>query len=295
MFYKTAEFQTKIIPITRSNTVQLQKTAALHWTDVNAFPDRYSSLISNYITANRVRVGEYNPEFKYYRVIALHGDKMNDNGDWWHYGDPNDSTQPELLRYDESLGKQVFSTFNGRGSFKNHENDDVTKAVGLVLDTVATHEGKYIEALLAVDSIKDPELVRGIDMGYINNVSMGCLCAYSICSICEHKAFNEAEYCDHIKFQKSQTIYHKGEYKQVYEDNRGVNFIELSWVDVPADRDAKLLEKVANNIVLSEDGGIMYDAVMQTLSDAQFLCPNDYAKLLKVINYNTAKKIEEIK
>jgi intein/homing endonuclease len=176
MFFKQAICQnTKIIEINKNTIPQLYKTAAKHWTQLSAFPERYKSLFSNYIVANKIRVGEYNPEFKYYRVIAMHGDEMNQNGDYWRWGSLDSPDDPELLRYDKSLGMNVFSSFNGRGSFKNHNNDDVSNAVGLVLDTIPNHKEKSIEALVAVDKIKDPGLVRGIDMGYVKNVSMGCV------------------------------------------------------------------------------------------------------------------------
>ena len=120
------------------------------------------------------RIGSYDPEFHYYRVIALHGDVFNDNGDMFRWGSVDDPTMPELMRYDDLLGQNVYQTFVGRGNFKNHQNDDVSKAVGVILDVVPNMDGRYIEALLAVDSKKDPDLVRSIDKGYVNAVSMGC-------------------------------------------------------------------------------------------------------------------------
>ena len=174
-----------------------------------------------------------------------------------------DPTAPELMRYDETLGKNVYQTFVGRGNFKNHQNDDVSKAVGVILDVVPNMNGKFIEALLAVDSQKDPDLVRSIDKGYVNAVSMGARVAYSMCSICNHIARTESEYCIHIKGNKGGKIYHEGEFRDVYEDNRGVNFIELSWVTVPADRYALMLEKVANRGMSDETLaaiGIMIDS-----------------------------------
>jgi hypothetical protein len=276
MFFKSAKLKADIIPITHtaSQNGNLTKLAG-RWADLNSFPDRYKQLFANYKRANDISVGQYNPEFKYYRVIALHGDAPNDNGDFWHFGSKEDPTQPELLRYDDSIQKPVYSTFVGRGNYKNHENDDVTKAVGVILDAAPNHEGKLIEALLAVDSVKDPELVRGIESGYIDSVSMGCLCAYSICSICNNTATNESEYCDHIKYYKGRTINHQGSMVPVYEDNRGVNFIELSWVTVPADPHAKLLERVASyDMSLSENHKIIYQAMQQSFNDAKTIAKN---------------------
>jgi hypothetical protein len=292
MFYKQAEVSAEIIEINKKNMPYLKKTASSKWIGLDDFPKRYQDLVSNYVTANRVQIGTYNPEFKYYRVIALHGGIPNDNGDMWHWGSKEDPDEPELLRFDKGANKQVYQTFIGRGNYKNHNNDDVAKAVGLVLDAAPNEDGKFIEALLAVDTQKDPELIRGIDNNYIDSVSMGCLCAYSICSICGNEARNEMEYCDHIKHHKAQRIYQEGEYKKVYEDNRGVNFIELSWVDVPADRDAKLLEHVASKTIsLSENAFIMYSAIKKAMDDAQMVCGglDDYANLMRAIKQEIEK------
>ena len=279
MFWKQATLKTKVTEIRPENLPFLHKTAAKHWTDVTQFPQKYQELFNNYVVANRVHIGDYNPEFKYYRVIALHGDVPNDNGDLWWWGDPKNPEEPELLRFDKSANKHVFETFNGRGNFKNHENDDVTKAVGIILDAAPNYEGKFIEALIAVDSKKDPDLVRGIEAGYIDSVSMGCLCGHSICTVCGHKATNEYDYCDHLKYMKGQTISYNGELVKVAEDNRQVNFIELSWVTVPADQHAKLLEKVAKNwnIVLSANNNVLYSVIQQALADSKMISsPEEY-------------------
>lgn len=222
--------------------------------DVKVFSEKYASCLQQYVTAiekskfkqnSFQRIGDYDPEFHYYRVISVHGNIPNDNGDMFRWGDSDNPEEPELLRFEDGLGKYIYQTFVGRGNFKNHKNDDVSLAVGINLDVVANNQGKFIENLLAVDAKKDPELVRSIDKGYTTDVSMGAKVARSICSCCSHVAHNEDEYCDHIKNFKGQRIYVNGSMQDVYEDNRGVNFIELSWVTVGADKDAKLLEKIA--------------------------------------------------
>ncbi|MDD5353136.1 MAG: hypothetical protein PHS93_08265 [Candidatus Omnitrophica bacterium] len=303
MLYKSAVCKAEIQPITKDNVPFLKKFAS-RWVEFDEFPDRYKALFANYIKANSMRVGTYNPEFKYYRVIAMHGDIPNENGDLFLFGDISNPEQPELLRFDKNLNKQVYLTMAGRGNFINHQNDDVTKAVGLVLDVAPNHEGKFIEALLAVDTKKDPGLVRSIDMGITNSVSMGALCGYSICSICGNEAANVNEYCDHIKYHKARKIYHDGEYKLAYEDNRNVNLIELSWVTVPADPDAKLLEKIAkqspeilNEILANEDSKLIYANIINILNDASIIWANDndiYKKLLTAIRLESEKRSNSI-
>lgn len=71
---------------------------------------------------------------------------------------------------------------------------------------------------------------------------MGCRCGESICSICGNVATSEDDFCDHIINYKGSTF--NG--LPVWEDNRNIEFFEDSFVTTGADRDAKILEKVAN-------------------------------------------------
>lgn len=222
-------------------------------------PTKYAELLDGYRKASSLqRVAPLNPEFSFYRVMGLHGDAMNTNGDLFRWGSRKDDTQPELLRRitdaggkheaSSANGRYVYQTFIGKGNYKDHNNSKVADAVGILLDSVPNHTVKGIELLVAVDRSKDPMLVRGIDSGYITDVSMGCRVAYSLCNICDNVAHNELEYCAHIKNWKGQA-YSGPEtgWKNVIvaEDNRGVEFIEESWVTVGADTKAKHLEKIA--------------------------------------------------
>jgi|CXWL01.1.fsa_nt_gi hypothetical protein len=222
-------------------------------------PTKYAELLDSYKKASGLqRVAPMNPEFSFYRVMGLHGDAPNTNGDLFRWGSAKDPSEPELLRaMKDAVGKPVrlgggeryvYQTFIGKGNYKDHNNSKVADAVGIILDAVPNHKVKGIELLLAVDRSKDPMLVRGIDSGYITDVSMGCRVAYSICSVCTNVAHNEMEYCAHVKNWKGQA-YSGPEtgWKNVIacEDNRGVEFIEESWVTVGADTKAKHLEKIA--------------------------------------------------
>lgn len=256
MFVKYASWGDPIETYSKNNSnIKLASTQTFG--DIGTFPYKYAASIQQYITAiekskyekNKMHIiGNYDPDFHYYRVISVHGNVPNDNGDMFLWGEANNPDSPELLRFEEGLGRYIYQTFIGRGNFKNHKNDDVSLAVGINLDVLANHNGKFIENLLAVDNKKDPELVRSIDKGYIQSVSMGAKVGRSLCSICNNVARTEAEYCNCIKYNKGGNLYVQGQgFKPVYEDNREVNFIELSWVTVPADRDALLLEKIASH------------------------------------------------
>ena len=258
-----------------------------------AIPEKYATILDNYKKVLSVqKIAPYNQEFEFFRVIGVHGDVPNTNGDLFRWGSIDDKTQPELLRWDDKAEKYIYSTFIGKGNYKDHQNQSVIKAVGILLDSVPNHKVKGIELLVAVDKQKDPFLVRGINQGYITDVSMGARVTYSICSICKKVAHNEYEYCNHIKNWKGQ--YYSGPEtnwmpKLAYEDNRGVEFIELSWVTVGADTKAKFLEKVAhlnkakNRMMLDE----YITATMKELDKADA----DFHKVNNLLNYAISQAI----
>lgn len=76
----------------------------------------------------------------------------------------------------------------------------------------------------------------------ITDVSMGCRCGKSVCSVCGNEAVAEEDFCEHILGYKA------GNYRgqPVFEDNRDIEFFEISFVSQGADKQAKILEKVAS-------------------------------------------------
>ncbi|MDF2534319.1 MAG: hypothetical protein K0R18_476 [Bacillales bacterium] len=161
--------------------------------------------------------------------LAKYGKQIrgaNDNGDFFSYD--------EL--------KKTYKTFIGKAAFVDHQNENVEEARGIILDSIWNERGKFVELLIAVDKKAFPELTRGIEMGYITDVSMGCRCGKSICSVCKNEAITEEDFCDHIISAKGREI----DNKPVFEDNREIEFFEISFVSQGADKQAKILEKVAS-------------------------------------------------
>jgi hypothetical protein len=114
-------------------------------------------------------------------------------------------------------------------------------------------EDGCVECLIAVDKKSHPQLVRDIDTGVINSVSMGTRVGWSTCSVCGNVARTEPEYCDHIRGYKGMKISHYTNNAEhsfgkwpIHEVNHDLEFIELSWVAVPAFREANVLEKIAS-------------------------------------------------
>lgn len=168
------------------------------------------------------------PGFVYLRNRAVSaGEYHGPNANWDYF--------PE-----EHL-KHSYKTFIGRGIYCNHDSDDVKKSIGIILDAEYNPDGHYVECLLAVD--KNSEIGRKIDMGIIDGTSMGCMVSECECSVCGNIAKNEKQYCDHLKFGLGQEF---GGIK-AYSINKGLNFYEDSFVTVPADTQAVVLERLASN------------------------------------------------
>lgn len=186
------------------------------------------------------KITEVDPEFLYIRVRAVTANVPNNNGDLFE--------RDELFR--------TYKTFVGQRVFKNHKSEDVTNALGKIIDAIWVEnpedkEHPYVECLLEIDRKKDTDLVRGVEKGYISDISMGCRVEYSVCSCCGNKAHTEDEYCECVKKYKGQKFcpVHKKSLKPngVYESNFGVEFFELSFVTDGADREAVIKEIVASN------------------------------------------------
>lgn len=174
-------------------------------------------------TADLIPINDF---YKFFEKYARQCRGANDNGDFFSH--------EELIK--------KYKTFIGKAAFVDHDNENVEKARGIILDAVYNQKGKFVELLKAVDKKAYPELARGIELGYITDTSMGCRCGYSLCSVCQNKAVTEDDFCNHITNYKGTT--YNG--LPVFEDNRDIEFFEDSFVVTGADPKAKILERVAS-------------------------------------------------
>lgn len=142
--------------------------------------------------------------------------------------------------------KAAYHTFEGRPVFVNHANSDHKRSRGIILGARYHENGddKYISLLIEVDGRAFPKLAKEIEEGNIDAVSMGCDVRESHCSYCGNVAVTPQQFCDHVLYHKGQVLHHpqKGA-TLVYEDCRGLNFFEISYVFDPADETA-LFENV---------------------------------------------------
>jgi hypothetical protein len=146
-----------------------------------------------------------------------------------------------------------YRSFVGKGNFIDHKSDDITKIRGLVIDAFLNKDDQCVECLIAVDKKSHPQLARDIETGVMHSVSMGTRVGWSECSVCGNNARTERDYCSHIANYKGMKVgfltndaKHKFGKFAVHEVNHDLEFIELSWVSVPAFQDAYVLEKIAS-------------------------------------------------
>lgn len=173
---------------------------------------------------------------------------VNNNGDAW----------------EKQLLLSTFRTFVGAENYVEHvQNPALSK--GKIIDAVSREipvyhprtkepivygDGKpvssvYIDILVAT-SRKFEELCRSVTAGETDSMSMGCLLKFTICSECGKVMYRDADACHHIRFNKGGShVDLEGRTRRTAElcghasDKSSCEFVESSWVSVPAFRGAK--------------------------------------------------------
>jgi hypothetical protein len=173
-----------------------------------------------------------------YTVVRAISARVNQNYDGW----PSD----EL--------KKSYHTFIGKPVFVNHENYDPKTARGVVVAARYVENGKdkYVEVIQEIDAPSFPLLAHEIKTGGLDSVSMGAEAGFTICSVCDNKAVDERDMCQHVMFHKGEMLPRRnrrtGKIEKVlcYESCHKLGFFELSYVFDPADETA-----VASKVVLA--------------------------------------------
>lgn len=109
------------------------------------------------------------------------------------------------------------------------------------------------ELIIAVDTDKWAKRLQRKAKGEDIFLSIGCSVPFDICSICHHKAKTAPQHCDHIKKQRLQ-LFESGERAGMLNDQP--MFYDISGVDVPADRIAFVLRKVASGEVSRKEASL---------------------------------------
>lgn len=142
----------------------------------------------------------------------------------------------ELNRFLPEYGVQTYRSFIGKPVQYEHNNKDITKAYGIILDTYLHKMNNYgsgkvwkFMELLAIDRTKNSHITQKVLNREINSYSMGAMVAGYTCSYCAQ----ELGKCSHLDKSKNFDFYELNGrlvFRQVYN---AVGF-ETSIVGTPA-------------------------------------------------------------
>jgi hypothetical protein len=169
-------------------------------------------------------------------VEIIRSDLPNRNGVGFLY--------EELCRYNPHRGDLSYKTWKGMGTYVEHaDNRDPSKACGMILDVALRRapefEGSFyrLNHLVAIDRNKRPDIASAHLNGTRKSFSMGSLCSFYTCSICNRNVNDIGGYCEHIDTRtpvaKAQSLKSWGG-KLAYCQSRGISGLEISSVAVPA-------------------------------------------------------------
>ena len=154
----------------------------------------------------------------------------------------------ELTRYmPPPVGRQAYKAWAGTPMHLEHDNEDHTKAYGVVLDSMLTQikgygGGKYwkVMGLAAIDKNKYPDIAQEILDGTIDTYSMGALSDVLTCSVCGATAYGpkkKYQNCRHISSTDEvnfHVVNYNGRALLAYLNAHLLSPIELSIVRDPA-------------------------------------------------------------
>lgn len=207
------------------------------------------------------------PDALWFRAKAIEADMENDNGDYF--------SREELVK--------SYKSFEGVPIFTNHENDKIEAAKGKVVLAEWDEKEKAVYCTAFVDREAYPNICRAIEEGYVTDVSMGTQVDYSVCSICDKKAYTADQYCDHVKTMKGRTV--NG--RPVFERNFGLKFIELSIVTDGACESCTIRE-----VIDPEDFGEPLDKAAATIK--RLVSTGDMSKEAGADEINKLNEAQEL-
>ena len=128
------------------------------------------------------------------------------------------------------------------GVYQEHNTKD-TAPSGEIIAAKYNDDMHRGELLIAVDTEKWAPRLQKKASGENIYLSMGCVVPHDLCSVCHRMAKTAKEHCDHFKYMRTTTL---DDGTQVSVINDRPSFYDISGVDVPADRIAYVLRKVAS-------------------------------------------------
>lgn len=141
----------------------------------------------------------------------------------------------ELIAFNTEHGQQAYKTWKGKPTYLEHQNNDITKAYGVIVDSFlrplkgwSGNQIWKVMLLLAFDRTKHPDVAEKINSGDYNSYSMGAWVGGYTCSYC---GAEEGE-CNHIA--KGHTPMYHLNGKLVFKNCHDIVGFECSSVSTPA-------------------------------------------------------------
>lgn len=164
-------------------------------------------------------------EFLLPRIEAIHAGRTRNYN---HY-------LAEKLRGDASIKSGVYSWMQPYAKPVIYNHDTNTEATGRIYSAAYA---EYTQAgrpgIIVIPKITESKAVQALKDGRLLTVSIGATTDAAICSICGTDIINEG-YCGHMKGEE-----YDGRTAEWIAGN--IWFDELSWVNVPADADAMVVD-----------------------------------------------------
>lgn len=143
----------------------------------------------------------------------------------------------ELLAFNPELGMQTFETWKGKPTYREHKNDVLTEAYGVVADTsmrkLEGWSGNRVWKLLMLatfDRSKYVEYVAEIVANRINSYSMGAWVGGYECSVCDA----EVGKCGHVSMEDHSGRFSEHDGKLGFKNCTNIQGFEISSVATPA-------------------------------------------------------------
>jgi hypothetical protein len=142
----------------------------------------------------------------------------------------------ELVAFNPDMGMQAYKTWKGKPTHLEHQNNDITKAYGVIADSFmkplrgwAENKVWKVMLLLAFDRSKHADIGEKINSGEYNSYSMGAWVESYSCSYCGA----EIGKCEHIDKRRAGTMYELNG-KMVFRNCHNIVGFECSSVGTPA-------------------------------------------------------------
>ena len=182
---------------------------------------------------------------------GIHADEFNMNGDYFPFDE---------LFGESPMGGRVAATWIDKPVLENHSE---SRRLGRIRDTYEMADHKSIEMLDTIDQERYPLLAKDVREGRITDTSMGVIVQKGVCSICGNIAYDESQWCSHLRDYKGKKDSITGKF--VGEINYGLVGLEDSLITqgMGADPLSKVREILAQKGITSDRFDHLDDKIME--------------------------------